>query len=160
LPIKHSSLWLYSSAGIADGDRDNPLANWYFGSFGNNYVDDREVKRYREFYGFPGFEIDQLSAQDFVKSVLEWNLPPMRFANVGIPSAFLSSARPALFAGVLLADLNDSQYREDYYTLGLQVDFSITVAHRYPLTLSVGYAQGYIDGEKGDNELMVSLKIL
>lgn len=160
LPIKHSSLWLYNSAGIADGDRDNPLANWYFGSFGNNYVDDREVKRYREFYGFPGFEIDQLSAQDFVKSVLEWNLPPMRFANVGIPSAFLSSARPALFAGVLLADLNDSQYREDYYTLGLQVDFSITVAHRYPLTLSVGYAQGYIDGEKGDNELMVSLKIL
>lgn len=160
LPIKHSSLWLYNSAGIADGDRDNPLANWYFGAFGNNYVDDREVKRYREFYGFPGFEIDELSAQDFVKSVLEWNLPPIRFANVGIPSAFLSSARPALFAGVLLADLNDSLYREDYYTLGLQVDFSITVAHRYPLTLSVGYAQGYRDGNRQDNELMVSLKIL
>lgn len=160
LPIKHSSLWLYNSAGIADGDRDNPLANWYFGAFGNNYVDDREVKRYREFFSFPGFEIDQISAQDFAKSILEWNLPPMRFANVGIPSVFLSSARPALFAGVLLADLNDSEYRQDYYTLGLQVDFSITVAHRYPLTLSVGFAQGYIDGDKVDDELMVSLKIL
>jgi hypothetical protein len=160
LPLKHSSLWLYNAAGIADGDRDNALANWYFGAFGNNYVDDREVKRYREFYSFPGFEIDQLSAQNFFKSVLEWNLPPLRFSNIGIPSVFLSSARPALFAGVLLTDLNDSRYREDYYSVGLQVDFSITVAHRHPLTLSVGYAQGYLGGSRQDNEVMVSLKVL
>jgi hypothetical protein len=160
LPIKHSSLWLYNDTGIADGDRDNPLANWYFGAFGNNYVDDREVKRYREFFSFPGFDIDQLSAQDFVRSVLEWNLPPMRFANVGLPSLFLSSARPALFAGMLLADLGDDEYRETYYSLGLQVDFAFTVAHRHPVKLSVGFARGYIDGDKNDDELMVSLKIL
>ncbi len=30
----------------------NHLANWYFGAFGNNYVDDREVKRYREYLQF------------------------------------------------------------------------------------------------------------
>ena len=160
LPIRHSSLWLYNDAGIADGDRDNPLANWYFGAFGNNYVDDREIKRYREFFSFPGFEIDQLSAQDFVRSVLEWNLPPLRFANVGLPSAFLSSASPALFAGMLLADLGDDEYRETYYSLGLQIDFAFTVAHRHPVKLSVGFARGYIDGDKNDDELMVSLKIL
>jgi hypothetical protein len=160
LPIRHSSLWLYNSAGIAEGDRDNPLANWYFGAYGNNYVDDREIKRYREFSSFPGFEIDALSAQDFARSVLEWNLPSLRFANIGIPSVFLSSARPALFAGVLLADIGDGDYRETYYNLGFQVDLAFTIAHRHPMTLSLGYAQGYVDGDKRADEVMVSLKIL
>ena len=49
LPLKHSSLWLRSSAGyVAGDDRDEPFANFYFGGFGNNWVDHREEKRYRE----------------------------------------------------------------------------------------------------------------
>jgi hypothetical protein len=160
LPIKHSSLWLYNAAGVAGGDRENPLGNWYFGAFGNNYVDDKDVKRYRQYYSFPGFEIDELAAQDFAKSVLEWNLPPIRFANIGIPSLFLSSARPALFAGALFTDIGESDYRETYYNLGMQVDFSFTIAHRHPMILSVGLARGFIGSEKSDDELMVSLKIL
>ncbi len=39
LPIKHSSLWLRPAAGYGWGDRDNTFANFYFGAFGNNYVD-------------------------------------------------------------------------------------------------------------------------
>jgi hypothetical protein len=73
---------------------------------------------------------------------------------------FLSSARPALFAGVLLADIGDSAYRETYYDFGFQVDLSFTIAHRHPMTLSFGYAQGYVDGDRADNEVMVSLKVL
>jgi len=160
LPLKHASLWMYNAAGIAGGERENSLGNWYFGAFGNNYVDDKEVKRYREFYSFPGFDIDELSAQDFARSVVELNLPPIRFANIGIPSAFLSSARPALFAGLLLADLGDGDYRETYYDLGMQVDFSFTIAHRHPMTLSVGYARGFVSGGESDDEVMVSLKVL
>ncbi len=160
LPLKNSSLWLYNSAGIADGDRDNSLANWYFGSFGNNYVDDREVKRYREFFSFPGFDIDQLSGQDFFKSVLEWNLPPWRFESVGTPGFFLSYLRTALFSGVLLTDLGDSDYDETYTNLGIQVDLGFTVVHRLPMTLSLGFARGYIAGHKADDEFMLSLKIL
>ena len=73
LPWKHSSIWFYNSAGVADGDRFNTLTNYYFGGFGNNYVDDSEVKRYREYYSMPGFEIDDISARDFMKSVVEFN---------------------------------------------------------------------------------------
>ena len=160
LPLKHSSIWLYNSAGIAGGDRENPLGNWYFGAFGNNYVDDKEVKRYREYFSFPGFEIDQLAAQDFAKTMLEWNLPPVRFDNIGIPSAFLSSARTALFAGALFTDVGDSEYRENHFSLGFQVDFKFTVAHRYAMTLSLGFAQGYLGSNRADNEVMASLKIL
>jgi len=160
LPIKHSSLWLYSSAGISGGNRDNSLANWYFGAYGNNYVDEREVRRYRDYNSFPGFEIDELSAQNFVKTVLEWNLPPLRFANIGKPSFFLNAARPAVFASAMVADLGDSEYRENYFNLGTQVDFIFTIAHRRPLIFSVGYAQGFVGSNKYDTEWMLSLKIL
>ncbi|NCF64137.1 MAG: hypothetical protein GWP58_14910 [Gammaproteobacteria bacterium] len=153
-------MWLYSSAGFANGDRDNSLANWYFGAFGNNYVDDREIRRYRKFFSFPGFDLDELSAQDFAKTVLEWNLPPMRFDSLGIPSLFLSSARTALFAGALAADIGDSQFRETYYDLGLQIDFAFTIAHRHSMILSLGYAQGYKGSDKADTEVMISLKVL
>ena len=159
LPIKHSSIWFYNAAGIAGGDRDNSLGKWYFGAFGNNYVDDKDSKRYREFFSFPGFDIDELSGQDFAKTVVELNLPPIRFANIGIPSLFLSHARPALFAGWLATDLGDSEYRENYQSVGGQIDFDFTVAHRRPLVLSIGFAQGFTGGDKYDSEWMISLKI-
>ncbi len=41
--------------------RTDPYANFYFGGFGNNYVDRRNVKRYREYDSFPGFEINEIS---------------------------------------------------------------------------------------------------
>lgn len=160
LPIKHSSVWLYNSAGISGGNRENSLANWYFGAYGNNYVDDREVRRYRNYNSFPGFEIDELSAQNFAKTVLEWNLPPLRFANIGIPSLFLSAARPAIFASAMLADLGESEFRQNYYNVGAQVDLTFSIAHRHPMILSFGYAQGFVDSSKYDTEWMVSLKIL
>ena len=104
LPWKHSSIWLYNAAGSANGDRLNTLTNYYFGGFGNNYVDDGEVKRYRKFYSMPGFEIDDISARDFAKSVLELNLPPIRFRSVGTPGFYLSWIRPAIFVAGLWTD--------------------------------------------------------
>lgn len=160
LPIRHASLWLYNAAGVADGDREESLANWYFGAFKNNYVDDREIRRYREPYSFPGFEIDEISGQDFFKSVLELNLPPIRFEEVGVPSFYLQDLRTALFAGALVTDIGDSVFEENYTSLGVQIDLAFTIVHRLPMTISFGYAQGYIDGRKWDEEWMVSLKIL
>jgi hypothetical protein len=43
LPIPHSSIWLRSAAGGSNGDAQQPLANFYFGGFGNNYVDSRSI---------------------------------------------------------------------------------------------------------------------
>jgi len=160
LPWKHSSVWLYNAGGYADGDREQSLANWYFGGFGNNYVDDGSEKRYREFYSLPGFEIDEISGQDFFKSVLEWNLPPIVLEEVGTPSFYLTWIRTALFAGGLVTDIGDSAYKETYTSLGVQVDLHFTIVHRLPMTLSLGYAQGYVSGDKYDDEIMLSLKIL
>ena len=79
-----------------------PAGAFYFGSFRNNYVDNRPEKRYRELESFPGFEIDQITARKFGKLTGEVNLPPVRFAEIGTPAFFLSYARPALFGGTML----------------------------------------------------------
>ena len=160
LPLRHSSIWLRSSAGIADGSRDNPFASFYFGGFGNNYVDDGSVKRYREYYSFPGFELNQLSGQTFAKSTLEWNLPPKRFRGVGKPGFYLSHIRPALFIGALSTDPDTSLFRRTVSNAGLQADLQFTVLHRLDMTLSAGYAAGFERGKKLDDEWMLSLKIL
>jgi len=159
LPWNHSSLWLYSAAGAAGGSSLNPLTFFYFGSFRNNFVDNGEVKRYREYDSFPGFDIDEISARNFVKSVAEWNLPPIRFSDIGTPGLFLSSARPALFGGVLFANPGDPGSRT-LETAGVQIDWNFTVALRLPMTFSIGYAEGFIDGSPHRGQILASLKIL
>ena len=90
----------------------SPLASFYFGSFRNNYVDDRPEKRYRELESFPGFEIDEIAARRFGKLTGEVNLPPVRFAEVGTPLIYLSYIRPAVFAGAMLAAVDRFLRRE------------------------------------------------
>ena len=86
LPWKHSSIWLRNTAGGAFGELNDEFANFFFGGFGNNYVDRREVKRYREFYAMPGFELNTIPGRNFYRAMLEWNLPPMRFSRAGTPA--------------------------------------------------------------------------
>ena len=160
LPLAHSSLWLYSAAGRLNGNRSNSQGNYYFGGFKNNYVDDGDVKRYRGYDTFPGFEIDEISGQTFVKSFFELNLPPIRFEEVGTPGLYLSWIRPALFAGVLVADGGSQVYRRSVKNLGGQLDLNINLMHRLPMTLSMGYARGFSDQGTASSEWMLSLKIM
>ena len=159
LPINNASAWLYTAAGTVGGDDASPLSAWYMGAFGNNYVDDREIKRYREFDSFPGFEINEIEAQTFARAIGEINLPPARFEDIGVASFFLSSVRPAFFGGVLETE-DRSGERRSLQTLGVQTDWNFTVAHRLPMTLSLGYARGFEDGETLSDEVLLSLKIM
>ncbi|MGH8481064.1 MAG: hypothetical protein ACRES8_01220, partial [Nevskiaceae bacterium] len=164
LPVgpAHSTLWLLNAAGVADGDRADPFANFFFGGFGNNYVDDGEIKRYREHYAMPGFELNAigLGARSFAKSTLEWNLPPLVFDRVGTPGFYLAWARPSLFGTGLVTNFDDAATRLEAQSAGAQVDFRFQVLHRLDMTLSAGYAVGWAEGERVDEEVMVSLKIL
>ena len=159
LPWAHSSIWFYNAAGATEGDKSNVLDYFYFGAFGNNYVDDRDVKRYRTYDSFPGFGIDDISARDFVKSTAEWNLPPVRFDDVGSTGFYLSSLRSALFAGIMYADPGNEGHKT-LENVGFQLDWNFTIAVRLPMTLSIGDAVGFDDGRAHQNEIMVSLKIL
>jgi hypothetical protein len=78
---------------------------------------------------------------------------------MGRPGFYLGHLRPAVFFGALVADPGDSLERT-VTTIGAQLDLSFTLAHRLPMTISLGYAAGYEDGDRRDNEWMASLKIL
>jgi hypothetical protein len=156
----HSSLWLRNYGGWAHGDADDPFANFYFGGFGNNYVDNGEIKRYRDYSSFPGFDIDELNGRTYARSTLEWNLPPVRFSNIGTTANYLSWARPALFVGVLTTDPGSSARSRTAKDVGFQVDFQFTVLHDQEMTLSLGSAVGFGEGNAGHNEWMLSLKVL
>jgi hypothetical protein len=160
LPLAHSSLWSRSAAGAASGKRDDSVASFYFGGFGNNYVDNGTVKRYREFGAMPGFELDDVAGRKFVKQTLEWTLPPMIFETVGTPGFHLTWARPALFTSALWADAGGSAGRRKVANLGGQIDFRFSTLHWYEMMLSVGYARGFERSRPATNEWMLSLKVL
>jgi len=161
LPWRHSSIWLRNSAGAAFGEPGDEFSNFFFGGFGNNYVDRGSVKRYREFYSMPGFDLNSLSGRNFHRAVLEWNLPPVRFKRVGTPGLFLSWARPALFVSSLRTNLDDSTIEQNTTNAGIQIDFRFTILSRLDMTLSLGYAKGFGNSSiMDDDEFMASLKIL
>lgn len=160
LPIPNSSLWIRNAAGASRGERTQPFANFFLGAFGNNYVDSRSVKRYREWYAFPGFDIDELNGKSFGRTMVEVNAPPYVFESVGTPGFYLNYLRPALFASELVTDPNDSQYRVKYSNIGTQVDLRFSVLHWFEMTLSAGYAVGYREGRRAGDEWMLSLKIM
>ena len=60
VPFEHSSIWLRSAAGYSPRSRAEPFANFFFGGFGNNYVDYQNEKRYREYYSFPGADLNAI----------------------------------------------------------------------------------------------------
>jgi hypothetical protein len=160
LPLGNSSIWLYNAAGAAGGDGGDSLANFYFGGFHNNYVDNREVKRYRQYETFPGFGIDALGGQRFARNVLEWNAPPVRFEHAGVPGLYLSYIRPALFVGSLVIDDSLAGGLRHYQDAGVQLDLSFTLLDHLPMSVSLGYAQGFESGGKVDDEWLFSLKVL
>jgi len=114
LPFRHSSIWLRNAVGVAHGERSDPYANFFFGGFGNNYMDAHGEKRYREYYSMPGFELNELNGRTFGRTMLEGNLPPVVFESVGTPAFHLAWLRPAVFATALWTDPSDQSLRTRY----------------------------------------------
>jgi hypothetical protein len=123
-------------------------------------VDHGDEKRYRAWYSFPGLELNEVGGTNYVKSILEWNLPPIRCRRVGHPGFYLTWARPALFVSGLATNLDRSSLRRVVTNVGTQLDFRLSALSRLDLTFSVGYAVAFEDGARPRHETMVSLKLL
>ena len=160
LPAGHSSIWFRNAAGYSPRDREQLFANFYFGGFGNNWVDHRDEKLYRHVYSFPGAELDEIGGRNFVKSSIEWNLPPVRFRRAGTPGFYLTWARPAVFVTGLAANIESKDFRRVATDVGGQVDFRLSLLSVLDMTLSVGAAVAFEDGYHPRKEAMFSVKIL
>ena len=138
------------------GRRENAFSSFFFGGFGNNWVDWGEVRRYRDEESFPGLELNETGGTDFAKGTVEWTLPPMRFRRVGVPGLYTNWARLALFSSGLATDLGRPDERREMWNAGAQVDFSLVLFSTLESTFSVGYAQAFEHGSSSD-EVMISL---
>ena len=160
LALPHSSVWLRSAAGASPGAREDPFANFFFGGFGNNWVDRGDAKRYRHYYAFPGADLNEIGGRNFLRSTFEWNLPPLRFSRLGTPGFYLTWMRPALFAGGLVTNADHGAFRRTVTDVGGQLDFQLTVLSNLDMMVSVGAATAFEDGFGPRREYMVSLKVL
>jgi hypothetical protein len=161
VPLRHSSVWVRSSAGFSVGELDDQLSNFFFGGFQNNYVDHLSIKRYRSSYTFPGVEINELFGRTYGRLMIEWNLPPFRFERAGTPGFYIPWMRASLFAsGIALNPEQENVWRREVANVGTQVDFKFSVLSRLPMTLSLGYAAAFESGFDTRHEGMISLNIL
>ena len=159
-PLKNSSLWLRGSSGTCLVDADDPFANFYFGGFGNNWLDYGSSQRYREYYSFPGTDLNAIGGRSFGKLMAEWTLPPIRFRRFGFTSMYFRWARLALFTSMLSANVFDNSLRETFFNVGGQLDFRLVTFSLMKSTFSVGYAVSYDRSGMLDKEFMLSFKIL
>ena len=160
LPVNHSSLWFRSATGYARGDRLEPFANFFFGGFGNNWVDYANEKRYREYYSFPGVELNEIAGTTFGKLLVELNLPPIRFRRLGFPIAYCNWARIAVFSSAIVTNYDSRPDKTTAGNVGGQIDFKLVLFSNLESTLSFGYALAAELRQHHARELMVSLKIL
>jgi hypothetical protein len=161
LPVDHSSLWFRASAGTAlAGDRDDPFANFFFGGFGNNWVDHRAIRQFRDVASFPGIDINEVGGANYGRVQVEWTLPPLRFRRVGLPSFYLRWASLSLFATGLLTDVDDEATRRELGSAGAQLDFRLVTLSHLNSTLSFGYASAWGRDRPRDDAVMFSFKIM
>jgi hypothetical protein len=163
LPMNHSSIWIRPSAGKAFGPRTESLANFYFGGFGNNWVDHGPTAQYRDPFSFPGINVNDQAAiggTNFARLMLEWDLPPVRFRRFGFDECYVTWSRCALFASGIVTNMDDPSYRTKVVDAGAQIDFRLTLFSSLPSTFSLGYGVASPTGRVWSREFMISLKIL
>ncbi len=166
LPLNHSSLWVRASAGAAlTGDSNDPFANFFFGGFGNNWVDYRSIKQFRITESFPGIGINEVSGVNYVRGQLEWMLPPLRFRRVGIPSFYIRWAGLSFFATGLMTNVDDlvaevARTRRSLTSVGAQLDLRLVTLSHLNSTFSIGFAVAQEQGGPLESALMFSFKIL
>lgn len=160
LPLDHSSLWLRASSGISLAERrDDPAGRFYFGGFGNNWVDHRAIKQFRQVESFPGLAINEVGGASYAKAQVEWVSPPVRFRRVGVPSAYLRWASVSAFATGLVTDFASDASRRALGSAGAQVDVRLVTLSHLDSTFSFGYAFAWRERVPRRGGLMLSLKL-
>ncbi len=161
LPFRrNTSFWIRSSVGQSLTKRGSALSSFYFGGFRNNYVDWQPVEQYRNALAFPGAEIDAIAAYNYVKTMGELNLRPLRIRNTGTTWLYPTYVKSSLFATHLLTDFDKSSLTANIFNIGGQIDFQIVLFSYLRSTWSVGYARMLQKDKPSNDMLMLSLKLL
>ncbi len=158
MPLRNTALWFRTSVGQSFGESDKTNSYFYFGGFGNNYLDYRPAQQYRDMSSFPGVEIDELSALNYGKLTTEVNFRPIRFRRLGLLGFYSTYARFSVFGMGLLTNIANDQPQRNFFASGIQLDMEIVLFTLLKSTLSFGYSRAYGPMSPAD-QFMVSLKL-
>jgi len=91
--------------------------------------------------------------------MMELELPPLRFREVGIIPFYLRWMRTSLFSSALATNVENNSLRKMYYNIGIQVDFQFVALSLLRTYLSFGYAAAVDNNQNYTHEFMMSLKL-
>lgn len=158
--IRNTSFWIRNSVGQSFGDKASALSYYYLGGFRNNYVDWQEPRQYRSSLAFPGAAIDAIPAHNYIRTMGELNLRPIRTRNAGFTWLYPTSIYTSVFGTHLLTDPDRSEHTRNIFNAGLQTDIELVLLSYLKTTWSVGYARMFESGEKPQGQWLFSVKLL
>lgn len=158
--IRNTHFWIRTGVGQSLGNRQSPLSCFYFGGFGNNYIDWQPSAQYRNALAFPGAQIDEIQAYNFAKVMGELNLRPIRFKKVGVSWLYPTYIKSSFFGTCLLTDFDKTDKQSHYFNAGAQLDIQIVMFSYLKTTWSFGYAHLWNADSREKDMLMFSLKLL
>lgn len=160
LPVmRNTSFWIRNSIGQAFGVKTSPFSQFYFGGFRNNYVDWQDPQQYRKVFAFPGQEIDALNAHNFIKTIAELNLQPVRLRNIGATWLYPTYIQPSVFGMHLLRNPDDNS-RDHNFNAGVQLDLELVLFSYLKTTWSAAYARLLKNDAAPAEQWMFSVKLL
>lgn len=158
--IRNTSFWIRNSMGQSFGKRGSSFSTFYFGGFRNNYVDWQSSDQYRKILAFPGVNIDEISAHNFIKTMGELNLKPIRLRNIGTTWLYPTFIKASLFGTHLLLNPNDDLTINNVFNAGMQVDLELVLFSYLKTTWSAGYARKLETSYLPKEQWMFSVKLL
>lgn len=158
--IRNTSFWIRNSIGQAFGESGSSFSSFYFGGFRNNYVDWQPADQYRKILAFPGVEIDAIDARNFIKTMAELNLKPIRLRDIGTTWLYPTFIKASVFGTHLLTNPDSDPERYNIFNAGTQIDLETVLFSYLKTTWSLGYATKFEQGLIPQDQWMFSIKLL
>ena len=105
-------------------------------------------------------EIDEISAYNYLKTMGELNLKPIRLRNVGASWLYPTFVKSSVFTTHMMTNFDKQTETSHLFNAGAQVDIQLVLFSYLKTTWSFGYARKYENHKKEKEQFMISLKLL
>lgn len=153
---EHNILHFKTSVGYHIINEDIPETMFYFGGFGNREIESEPVKQFEKMFRFPGIPIYSITADKFIKIMIENSFPPIRLPNISAANITLKNVNFSIFSQGLLSD---SPGTDKIIDAGAQINVMFEHWYNLESTVSAGFAKAWWRNGN-DTEWFISWKLL
>jgi len=139
--LRPHNVWMFKfAAGLRHTKKDMAIGRFYFGGFGNRYLENESPMQYRKVFRFPGRRIYSLPGKHFVKFMLENKLPPVWFSSLYIGQHALIRSDLSIYSQTLILE---PTWKGSWIDLGAQINFHFRHWFNLESDLSIGVAKAW-----------------